>query len=131
MIVADANLIAYLLVPGDKNAEADAMLVRDPEWAVPLICRSEVRNILTLYMRRQKMSLSQALATMEKAEGLWRNREFSVPSGDVLELTSRFKVSAYDAEFVVLAKRLGCPLITFDGPVLQLFPDIARKPSQL
>jgi predicted nucleic acid-binding protein len=129
MIVADANLIAYLLIPGDKNDEADAMLARDPEWAVPLICRSEVRNILTLYMRRQQMSLSQALGTMEKAEALWRNREYSVPSGDVLELTSRFKVSAYDAEFVVLAKRLNCPLITYDGPLLQLFPDIARKPS--
>ena len=126
MIVADANLIAYLLIPGDKNEEADAMFVRDPEWAVPLICRSEVRNILTLYMRRQHMSLAQALATMEKAEALWRNREYAVPSEDVLELTSRFKVSAYDAEFVVLAQRLNCPLITYDGPILHLFPNIAR-----
>jgi predicted nucleic acid-binding protein len=128
VIVADTNLIAYLLIPGDKNGEADAMLLRDPEWAVPLICRSEFRNILTLYMRRQQMSLSQALATMERAEGLWRNREYSVPSADVLELTSRFKVSAYDAEFVVLAKALGCPLMTYDGPVLHMFPDIAHKP---
>ena len=88
MIVADSNLIAYLLIPGDNSALADAIFRKDPEWAVPMICRSEVRNILTLYMRRQAMSLLQAKATMERAESLWRNREFAVPSDDVLDLTS-------------------------------------------
>ena len=130
MIVADANLIAYLLIPGDRSGEAEGVLERDPEWAVPLICRSEVRNILALYMRRQHMSLPQAMATMEKAERLWKDREYAVPSSDVLELTSRFKVSAYDAEYVVLARRLGCALITCDSPVLALFPDVARMPEQ-
>ena len=130
MIVADSNLVAYLLIPGDRSALADAIFRKDPEWAVPLLCRSEVRNILTLYMRHEGMSLSQAQVTMEKAEMLWRNREFAVPSDAVLEATSRHNVTAYDAEFVVLARQLGVPLVTFDQHVRKAFPNIAVDPAE-
>lgn len=129
MIVADSNLVAYLLIPGDKSHLADAVFLKDPDWAVPLICRSEIRNILTLYMRHEGMSLSEAKATMERAERLWRNREFAVISDDVLELTSRHNVTAYDGEFVILARHLRVPLLTFDKPVRSAFPDIAIDPA--
>ena len=125
MIVADSNLIAYLLIPSDNSALADAVLLKDSEWAIPLICRSEVRNILALYMRHEGMSLAQARSTMEMAESLWRSREFAVPSDDVLELTFRHNITAYDGEFVVLAKQLGVPLVTFDKPVRKAFPSVA------
>jgi predicted nucleic acid-binding protein len=125
MIVADSNLIAYLLIPGDKSELADAVLLKDADWAVPLICRSEVRNILTLYMRHEGMSLSQARRTMEKAEAVWSGREFAVPSDDVLELTFHHNITAYDGEFVVLARHLGVPFVTFDKPVRKAFPNVA------
>ena len=125
MIVADSNLIAYLLIPGETSALADEVLLKDSDWAVPLICRSEVRNILTLYMRHEGMSLSQARRTMEKAEALWNGREYAVPSDDVLELTFHHNVTAYDGEFVVLAKQLGVALVTFDKPVRKAFPTLA------
>ena len=130
MIVADSNLIAYLLIPGAWNALADKILLKDADWAVPLLCRSEVRNILTLYMRREGMSLVQAQRTMEKAELLWRNKEFAVPSAAVLELTARHNVTAYDCEFVVLAKQLGVSLVTFDKPVRKACPTIAIDPEE-
>ncbi|OGV61533.1 MAG: hypothetical protein A2498_01110 [Lentisphaerae bacterium RIFOXYC12_FULL_60_16] len=125
MIVADSNLIAYLLIPGDKSALADEVLLKDADWAVPLICRSEIRNILTLYMRHEGMSLAQARRTMEQAEVLWSSREFAVPSNDVLELTFHHNITAYDGEFVVLAKQLGVPFVTFDKPVRKAFPTLA------
>ena len=130
MIVADSNLIAYLLIPGDKSVIADEIFLKDPDWAVPLICRSEIRNILTLYMRHENMTLIQAQATMEKAERLWREHEYSVPSNDVLALTHNHNVTAYDGEFVVLAQELGVPLITFDKAVKRLFPKIAIEPTE-
>ena len=129
MIVADSNLIAYLLIPGNKSAMADAVFLKDSEWAVPLICRSEIRNILAVYMRHKQMSLPQARATMEQAERLWREREFSVPSNDVLELTHQHDVTAYDGEFVVLARALDVPLVTFDRTVRKLFPGVAMHPA--
>jgi len=60
-------------------------------------------------MRHEGMSLSQGRATMEKAETLWRSREYAVPSDDVLELTYHHNITAYDGEYVVLAKQLGIP----------------------
>ena len=48
MIVADSNLIAYLLIPGDHSSLAEKVFLKDPDWAIPLLCRSEIRNILTL-----------------------------------------------------------------------------------
>lgn len=125
MIVADSNLIAYLLIPGDKSELADEVLLKDADWAVPLICRSEIRNILALYMRHEGMSPSQARKTMEKAESLWSNREYAVPSDDVLELTFHHNITAYDGEYVVLAKQLGVPLVTFDKAVRKAFPNTA------
>lgn len=129
MIVADTNLVAYLLIPGANSALAEEVLDRDAEWATPLLCRSELRNVLTLYMRHQGMSLTQAQQTMDKAERLLLRHEFTVPSDAVLQATSRADVSAYDAEFIVLAEQLHIPLVTSDKAVLKAFPRIAIHPA--
>ncbi len=129
MIVADSNLIAYLLIPGEKSLLAEAILRKDSDWIVPLLCRSELRNILTLYMRQQQMSLAQAKTTLEKAEALLHHKEYAIPSDAVLELTSKQKLSAYDAEFVVLAMQFEIPLLTFDKPLRNAFPTIAIDPE--
>ncbi len=129
MIVADSNLIAYLLIPGDKTVIADQVFLKDAEWVVPLICKSELRNILTLYMRHENMPLHQAQSSIEKAEELWRDHEYSVPSMDVLELTHQHKITAYDAEFVVLAQNMDIPLVTFDKAVKKTFPKTAIDPA--
>lgn len=36
-------------------------------------------------------------------------------------------MSAYDGQYVALARRLGTPLITGDRRLLRAFPDIARS----
>ncbi|MGD9874856.1 MAG: type II toxin-antitoxin system VapC family toxin [Kiritimatiellia bacterium] len=130
MIVADSNLVAYLLIPGEKSELADIIFKRDPDWAAPLLCRSELRNILALYMKKEGMSLAQAQRTIESAERLLRNREYAVPSDAVLEMAHRHHITAYDAEFVVLAKQLDMPLITFDGPLRKACPGIAIDPEK-
>ena len=131
MIVADTNVVGYLLIPGDKSSRAEAVLMRDAEWAAPLIWRSELRNVLTLYMRHQNMTLSQAQQTMGKAESLLRRNEYVIPSDLILELTATNQISAYDAEFVGLAAQLQVCLVTFDKAVLRMFPRVAVHPDNL
>lgn len=52
-----------------------------------------------------------------------------VASGDVLDLAVASGCSAHDAEFVVLAKDLGVPLVTTDQELLEKFPETAINPE--
>lgn len=119
MIVVDSNIIAYLMIPGDRTKEVEKLLLKDSEWIAPLLWRSEFRNILTLYMKQSQMSLVLAEQTIARAENLLREREYGVLSSDVLVLTYEKSLSAYDAEYVVLAINFGVPLITVDKKLLK------------
>jgi predicted nucleic acid-binding protein len=44
MIVVDTNVVAYLLLGGEKTGEARMVFHKDPTWAAPLLWRSEFRN---------------------------------------------------------------------------------------
>lgn len=125
MIVVDANVLAYLYLPGEYTAGAEALLEDDPDWAAPVLWRSEFRNILAGYMRRGKLTFEQAHALQSEAEDLLRGAEYDVDSHAVLELVRDSECSAYDCEFVALAAKLGTKLVTMDGKVLRSFPGIA------
>lgn len=125
MIVVDSNVLAYLYLPGECTAAAEALLERDPDWAVPLLWRSEFRNILAGYLRRGSLSFQQAYRLQREAEDLLAGAEYEVDSLGVLELVRDSDCSAYDCEFVALAMRLGTRLVTQDGKLLRAFPAVA------
>lgn len=125
MIVVDTNVIGYLYLSGERSGQAEQALRKDPEWAVPLLWRSELCNVLALYVRRGLLSLQDARQIMDEATGLMQHREYQVPSGPVLELASVSACSAYDCEFVALAQDLGVSLVTVDAQVLRCFPRLA------
>ena len=129
MIVADSNLIAYLLIPGDRNKVSEEVLRRDGHWVVPLLWRSEFRNILSLYMRHEGMLVEQAKITMSKAERLLSDREYAVNSEAVLNFVQMTILSAYDAEFVVLAEHFNTKVVTTDSKLLQEAPHRAVSPE--
>jgi len=129
MIVADANLIAYLILPGERTDEAEAVLQADAVWAVPALWASEMRRILGHYVRAKKLSVAQASAAMDRASSLIDGREGPVESRDVLMLSSKSGCSTYDCEYVSLAISLGVPLVTSDKEVLHAFPRIAVSPG--
>lgn len=126
MIVADTNVIAYLLIPSPFTAMAEQAYAQDPEWVAPRLWRSEFRNVLSLYMRRSLLSLDQALALQEEADDLLQGHEYDVVSADVLSLARDSGCSAYDCEFVALARFVGAPLVTADRRLAQAFPQDAR-----
>lgn len=125
MIVVDSNVLAYLYLPGEYTAVAEALMEHDPDWAAPVLWRSEFRNILAGYLRRGKLTFEQAHALQSEAEDLLRGAEYEVDSHSVLELVRDSECSAYDCEFVALAMKLGTKLATMDGKVLRSFPGIA------
>ena len=125
MIVADTNLIAYLMVLGDRTPQAKTAFRRDPLWVAPPLWRSEFRNALAVSIRHGVLSLEQAVAAAQHAETLLAGKEFAVQSAPVLTLALQSGCSACDCEFVALATDLGVPLITSDRTLAAKFPGIA------
>lgn len=121
MIVADTNLIVYLLVRGQYTGEAEAVYRKEPKWGAPRLWRSEFRNVLILYLRRKLIEMEVALASIELAERLMEGQEFEVESSHVLHLAATSGCSAYDCEFVALAQDLGVPLVTSDRALIAKF----------
>jgi predicted nucleic acid-binding protein len=127
VIVVDTNVLLYLRIEGPHTKAAERLLAADPEWASPLLWRSEFRNVLVGYVRRGKLRLAEALELMADAERQLVERELEVSSADVLELSVASKCSAYDREFVALARTLGVPLFTADAAIVSAFPRVARR----
>jgi len=123
MIVVDSNVLAYLYLPGERTADAEVLLDQDPEWAAPVLWRSEFRNILAGYMRRKILTFEQACRLQNEAEDLLAGSEFEVDSRAVLELVRDSDCSAYDCEFIALAIRLDTKLVTADKKMLRAFPN--------
>lgn len=125
MIVVDSNILAYLYLPCEFTEAAEALLQREPEWAAPVLWRSEFRNILSGYVQRKTLTFEQACSLQDEAEALLGGFEYDVQSRDVLELVRDSDCSAYDCEFVALAKKLGTKLVTMDKKLLKAFPQHA------
>lgn len=129
MIVVDSNVVAYLYLPGGYTAAAERLLQREPEWAAPLLWRSELRNILALYMRQRLLSFERAFEIQREAEALLADNEYDMDSFDVLELARDSGCAAYDCEFVALAKRLNVKLVTGDARLRKTFPALTAPLS--
>jgi predicted nucleic acid-binding protein len=125
MLVVDTNVIAYLYLPTTYSAFSEQLLEIDSLWAAPLLWRSELRNVLCNYQRKKTIDLTSALAIQDQAEALMNGNEFAVTSMSILALAASSGCSAYDCEFVSLARELNTQLITADKKVIRAFPDCA------
>lgn len=127
MIVVDTNVIASLLFPTNQQTQAAlALLTRDRDWAAPVLWRSEFCNILATGVRNNWLTEQQAVEALANAEALMQGGDYSIPSAAVLQTAIASGCTAYDCEFVVLARELKVALITVDRALLQTFPQIAR-----
>jgi predicted nucleic acid-binding protein len=126
VIVVDTNILAYLLLPGGRSQAAQSLLKDDPEWAAPLLWRSELRQVLVGYLQRGAVSLEAAAELWSRADTLLAGRQHLVPTRLVLTVAAASGCSAYDCEYVALAQLLGVPLVTEDRQVLSAFADVAR-----
>ncbi len=81
-------------------------------------------------MRKKIVTLPEAIEIFECAEELLKENEYEINSMQVLRLADSSNCSAYDCEFVNLAKDLGVILVTQDKKVLNSFPETAMSMSQ-
>ena len=125
MIVVDTNVIGYLFLASERSDQAEQLLVKDIHWVAPLLWRSELRNVLTTYLKQDLIELEDALQIITEAEQLMQDSEYQIVSSQVLRLSAESGCSAYDCEFITLAMDLNIPLVTCDKKLLAQFPQVA------
>jgi predicted nucleic acid-binding protein len=114
VIVADASAIAEVLLARSQARTIHAALAPHPELHVPAHFHVEVLSVLRRYSIRRELSDRRA------AEALTSLAELRVLTYPAIELAEsvwdlRAELTAYDAAYLALARRLNIQLVTLDG----------------
>ncbi len=125
MIVVDTNLLVYFYLRSEHSELVDKVFLKDPYWVAPLLWRSEFLNVLTTCLKKNIVNLELAIEIVGEAELLMEGGEYSAGALDVLKLATQSRCSAYDCEFVALAREFNIPLVTTDKQILSDFPETA------
>ena len=131
MIVIDTNVMVHLVIGGQEGADSALLLERDDQWAAPEIIISELRNVLIGFVRRGTITPEQAKTMSGHATEVLEDRILGVQSSRVIDVALECGLTAYDAEFVSLARMLNVPLATLDRAILRGAPDVAALPRDL
>lgn len=112
--VADASMAAAWLLPDEASAMAEEILQGVDDIHVPTLFWFEVRSLLGMAERRQRIGAGDALAYLSRLRNL-PFRDGGVCS-DVacFALMQRHSLSSYDAAYLALALELAVPLATLD-----------------
>lgn len=124
MIVVDTNVLAYLLIDGDRTAEAQALRLADQDWRSDPFLLVEFSNLLATQVKADALTAAQAealLTTATQQIADW----VEVPHAEVLALAIERRISVYDARFIACAQRLGRPLVTEDARLRAATPGLS------
>lgn len=125
MIVVDTNVVAYAVLAGEQTDLALRVLELDSDWFAPALWRHELANVLATRVRstgRWALSIPEAIELFADAERLVTDPGLESTLAERLDAVRRGGVSAYDAEFIVLAEQLNLPLVTQDRDLIKAFP---------
>ena len=129
MVVVDTNVLAYLLIDGDRTADAQALYARDPDWRSEGFLLVEFSNILATYLRAGSLERGAAEGLLASAEQILSG-SLNLPHARALGIAAEFGVSAYDARFLGAARGLGTKLVTEDAKLRRAAPGLTQSLSQ-
>lgn len=125
MIVADTNVVIYLMIEGQKTEMAQRTFRRDSNWAIPSLWRHEFLNVLATLVRQGGVEIEDAIDVWHTSTQLLAFGEQDVDMLHALRLASLYNISAYYAQYVALALDLNVPYVTEDQQILRIFPNTA------
>ena len=113
MVLVDTNILAYLMIEGDRTAAAQKLFERDSDWCSEAFAMVEFSNILTTYIRTKALTQAQGVRLLTEAQTLMSTLH-NIANMQALETATEYEISAYDARFISLAKHLKLRLVTED-----------------
>lgn len=127
MLIVDANVVAYLLIDGEKTEQARHLWAIDPDWYAPRLVLYELANVFSRLVRQRSLVLEAALEGMESARRVVRILAQEPATTRILEMAHELDLSAYDSCYVASAEGERAPLVTEDARILRAAPEIARS----
>jgi predicted nucleic acid-binding protein len=127
MIVVDCNVLAHLLLDADQTPRARALLQHDADWHTDGLILVEFTNVLATAMRTRGMSMRNASIALTQAQGVIEPGLHAANHQEALELAAQFRVSAYDARYLVIARDLGVKLVTEDAKLRAAAPKLTQS----
>lgn len=122
MLLVDTNVLAYLLIEGDRTPAAQALYEHDSDWRSEAFIMTEFSNVLATYVRTQALTLREGLGLLAKAQ-VTISILASSTHAHALETAVQYGLSAYDGRFISIAKELGTRLVTEDVKLRAATPD--------
>jgi len=114
--VLDASIVACWALDDEDDRVADLTFerIRTDEARVPALWWFEVRNILVVNERRNRLTETATAAFLRELAQMRVLVDRSPDETDVLTLARRHRLSVYDASYLELAHRHGVSLATLD-----------------
>jgi predicted nucleic acid-binding protein len=113
LILIDTNILAYLMIEGDRTSAAQTLFASDPDWASESFILVEFTNVLTTYVRTKALNHKQALEMLAEAQAIVPTLT-NVQHSRAFETATEFGISAYDGRFIAIAKQTKSKLVTED-----------------
>jgi predicted nucleic acid-binding protein len=121
LVIVDTNILAYLMIEGDRTAAARQLRSRDPDWRSEAFIMVELSNLLATYIRTRVLARDRALRLLAEAHSVVPVL-VTVPHSRALEAAAEFGISAYDGRFIALAMQSRQRLVTEDSRLLAASP---------
>lgn len=119
-LILDSSVVIAWLMPDEQAGEADLAVAEAMVHGadVPALFALEVANAMMMNVRRKRIGLDAALAGLADLATLDIRPEVA-PTPETLQtiatVAANHRVSAYDAAYLELARRLRGSLATLDG----------------
>lgn len=126
MFVVDTNVLAYLLIAGDRTKDARSLYEIDANWQSEAFLLIEFTYLLATYQRIGGLSGNQSEALLNEATARVHNL-IAIPHIPALQTAERFRVLAYDARFLAVADKLGAKLATEDIKLRTAAPNLTQS----
>lgn len=127
MVAVDCNVLVHLLLDGEQTPRARALLEHDADWHSESLVMVELINVLATAMRARKLPLKDAAPVLTQAEGVVGSTLHTASRFDALAIAAHYRISAYDAHYLVVARNLGVKLVTEDARLRKSVPELTQS----
>jgi predicted nucleic acid-binding protein len=127
MLAVDCNVVVHLLLDGEETPRARALLELDADWRSEVLLMIEFTNVLATALRVRKLAMKDATLAITQAQGVIEPGLHAANHLEALTIAAHYRISAYDARYLVVARDLGTKLVTADSRLRKAAPDLTQS----